>query len=388
MVTPPPEALLAAARSDSATSVIRLAAAIRGLIELPGWSPRIYSATDLERATGISHRVSWQLYRAAMSDEPLAEVRHMPRKQAFRKLCKAAGAAGASAGMLEESEQALDRFEATVETVAGDRETFAEMADAWCGLHQSSAAPQHLRQAHRANRQVWGISAKVSFMTYVALPAPHDWLMLRGFCSLRSARRAKWDVFVNSGHGIGDSTPLGFESGGGSGGSGVLGSYCRGPIPKLEQRKDGDRQIITAEFDVSGEVTPHTLVFGQRLPGVDRSSIRGRLHGSFPVDRRVVDLLAHRSLDPTLERDGVLWPSQSEYEPVNFIPHEVQTYPDASVVTGFRELSSYRDLLEESLGKSGFGLEEFSLYRASGEFLPVGAVLELELALGSDGGQR
>ena len=384
MVTPPPDSLLAAARADSARAAARLAAALRALVELPGWSPVVRTATDLKRATGISHRVSWQLHRVAMSEEPLAEARHMPRRAAFEKLCRAAEAAGAPSEALAEARAALAAFEKTVATVAGDRETFAEMVDGWSGKQHSDAALQNLRAAHRANRQVWGISAKVSFMTFVALPAPHDWFMLRGYCALRSARRAKWDVFVNAGHGIDGSSPLGIEAGEGTG---MLTSYCRGPIPRLEQRQDDDRQIVTAEFDVSGEVTPHTLVFGQRTPAVDRTSMRGRLHGGFPVERRVIDLLAHRSLEPSLERHGILWPNNTEFAPMNFIPHEVQQFPDASLVSGFRELSSYRDLLVESLGAAGFALEDFALVRATGEYLPAGSVLELKLGLGSEGGE-
>jgi len=384
MVTPP-DTLLAAARTDTARASARLAAGIRALVELPGWTPRIRTATDLKRATGTSHRISWQLHRVAMSEDPLAEARHMPRKAALEMLCKRAEAAGGGPEILAEARLAFADFETTVARVAGDRETLAEMVNGWSGKLHSDAAVQHLRKAHRANRQVWGISAKASFMTYVALPAPHDWIMLRGYCALRSARRGKWDVFVNMGHGVEGAESLGLESGDGSG---VIKRYCRGPIPRLGQRMDGERQIVTADFNVSGEVTPHTLVFGQRLPAVDRSEIRGRLHGGFPVERRVVDLLAHRSLEPVLERDGVLWPSRANFAPMSFIPHEVQVHPDASLVPGLRELSSYRDLLEEALGLAGFGLDELSLFRATGEYLPVGSVLELKLALGQEGGEQ
>lgn len=370
---------LAEARHAAVAVVGALASALGGLLRDTAWEAELRTVKDLQRVTGFSHRAAWQIHRVGHAEEALAEVRHMPKRPAFQRLCEAARAAGAAADALDEAERAFEAFQEFVRSVAGDRETFAVMAESWCGRADSETATPYLRQAFRANQHIWGIASKASFMTCIALPEP-DWVLLRGHCSLRSSRRNAWDVSVFRGQEAQSSRPLELVS---DPETRLVGKYCRGPLPELDHRVEGDYHITRATFDASGDLATHTLVFGERNPVEGRDNMRARLLSAFPMQRMMVDVLAHRSLGPRLAHHDfyasyyAAQASNSRRLPT--VPVQVIQRDNAVGSIAMRELSTYGDLLEESLGLFQRSLSEFALFRITCEYPPTGGILHLGL---------
>jgi hypothetical protein len=367
------------AKSDAMKAAGDLASATRALIEsFRGASP-IRSAKDLERTTGLSHRVAWEIFRVGMSEDPISEAAHMPKRAAFLRFCAAAQAGGASARQVSAARRALDAFEATVQSIAGDRETFTEMAAAWCGKPNSDSAARYLRQAYRANRHVWGVYAKASFMTIVALPGEARWTLLRGLCGLRSSRRGDWDVYGSRAAHQTGNTPLEIAA---QDGTNLVTKYCEGPIPELTGREQGDWHLVNAQFDVSGEIAPHTLVFGERVVRETERQLKGRLYAHFPVERLRVELITHHSLAASLASHDFYSGAVSGSRQLDAVPVDVAQRESLQGSSGFREMPSYTALLEEVVGLDGHTLDEFQQYRATCEYPPTGGVLELNLNLG------
>jgi len=367
---------LSSARQEITEAVNALALAIRTLIEDTCWKPPILSPTDLERRTSLSHKVAWQLYRVGTAEDPLTESENFPKRTAFTQFLRDATKAGVPGKHVKRAQSTFEAFDASVKRIAGDRDTLAEMVASWRGIRFSTAAAGHCRQAFRANKQIWGVSAKASFMSVIFPPDnEHESILIRGLCSLRSSRRSTWDIYGSSPGEGGEHNQFEIAA---SDGTNLISKYCRGPIPQLSGRTSGNWRVVAAEFEASGEVSPHTLVFGERLREQERR-LEGALMTSFPTERLQLDLICHRSYEPTLKQHSLFSGHVMGSQKMHSVPIEVTEQEGVLGGAGFREMSSYPDLLEEAILTTGHAARDYILFRAACLYPPTGVTLEMDL---------
>jgi len=378
---------VADAREGATQAVAGLVAALRETLDDRSWPRAIRSATDLASVSGINQKSAWMLYRTAHSSDALAEAGLLPKRGALRSLTDAASKCGVSKRRIKRTQDAYEEFDAVVRRIAGDRDTFSEMAASWSGQPASAASTAICRQAFRSNRLIWGLWTKVSFMTLIGLPPEPgaktaDEIMLRGLCSLSASRRGSWDLYGSLKQ-PGDVRASLACAGGAE--STLLTRYCSGLLPKLERRVEGNWSVVGAEFEASGEVAQQTLVFGeQMLQAPTSGTLWASLESNFPTESLQVDLIVHRARRPHFLRhflgagrghsDGDHGRRQISAVPIELIHH-------GNVQSGaaFSELPKYTALLDEVIRDVGHDPAEFELFRVSCKYPPTGVTLRIEV---------
>ncbi len=382
---------VADAREGATLAVASLVAALRETLDDRSWPRTIRSATDLASVTGINQKSAWMLYRTANSDDALAESGLLPKRGAVRSLLDAASKYGVSQRRVKRTLEAYEEFDAVVRRIAGDRDTFSEMAASWSGLPASPASAANCRQAFRSNRLIWGVWTKASFMTLIGLPrtpgtGTADEIMLRGLCSLSASRRGTWDLY---GRLIQTETARGALACAADDDSTLLPRYCSGLLPRLERRTVGGWNVVAANFEASGEVAQQTLVFGEVLLKTPLTeTLRGGLGNHFPTERLQVDLIVHRSRSPHFLRHhlGAGWGETSEdygQRQISSVPIQLTHRTDVNPPAAVPEFPGYSALVDEVIRDAGHDPAEFELFRVSCKYPPTGVTLRLEV--GFDG---
>ncbi|QDV07497.1 hypothetical protein Poly30_30230 [Planctomycetes bacterium Poly30] len=375
---------LDAARESATLAAAEFVDAVRAVLEDDHWPSQIGSAIDLERVVTLSHKGAWQIYRMGHAVEPLAELSNMPGSTTlgqFRRGAERHGVEEAALKRLTESHAALDR---RMKAIGGDRETFIEMVAEWRGMPASGAAAAHCRQAFRANRHVWGISAKASFATlwFVDSGARIEAIRLRGMHGLTAARRTVWDVYGSqdpdrhTSFALADN-PLEIHP--------LLPAYCRGVLPRLERRRSGGWTHVRAHFEAAGQIAQHSLVFGERVVRDDEPDEQDwfNLACSFPAEYLQVDVIAPIRWEPRMVQGGLYSVQAAERldpGPQKIHSAATEAFEQLPLRAACRSnaMADYPAMIASIAQGEQLDVASYTLFRLTCEYPPTGSGLRLD----------
>ncbi|MCH8824785.1 MAG: hypothetical protein IH984_14905 [Planctomycetes bacterium] len=166
---------------------------------IPG-AGEIKKAADLQRALRIRTTLAWQVYKFALSADPLAEGCNIPGVGALKRFLDEAVKHGVPTNCLDSCRSAISSFEELIETHAGSRTAFDSMIASLTADGSDQIDAQQKRAAFRANSHIWGVQAKTRLACYIYDVAANatdkmDVAVIRGLVDLRRLRSgASWTI--------------------------------------------------------------------------------------------------------------------------------------------------------------------------------------------------
>lgn len=269
--------------------------------------------TKVGRELGLDKTLAWKVVRF-MEDEDLAgAARHMPGSGGVEILLKAVRKKGIDAEQIDAVRQADRDLRSFMEQHAGDRRSFEAMLAS--GGRDERIESEERRAYYRAGSAIWGVRARVQFLTLALRPSETDDGMLDAVqvSGLLDFERLRPDVpwiirrlraSSDTGKGLQfEREPL--DPAGKTGPTvPLLPAYCSEPLPELQQFTGSNGwvydQIAPGPVGRSGALTCVTgEIYRAALPyrrSEDNTEARYTLTVRTPVEGVHFDLLLHRDL--------------------------------------------------------------------------------------------
>lgn len=365
--------------------------------------------TEVGRRLGLDKTLAWKLSRLIESADPAEAFRHMPGPGGVEIVLRAAGERKVNERVVERVRNAYRELQAFVAKYAGDRRTFEAM------LAGESPDPRNeldeRRAYFRSGSAIWGVRAKVQFLTLALKPSTTragylDVAQVSGLVNLeRLQPDVPWIVrrlraHSDSGKAVFPVTrvPLVAERAE-QGLPPLFDRYCSDPLPQL-------RQFERATGWVYDELVPGpvgragatTVILGERYIGAvpmvrseDNTTGEYALTVRTPVECVLFDLLLHRDLAHFgrpkravygLLEDGPLAGSLSakgDRRGQLMAPIAAADLGSAARVQTPR-LPMYPAMVEDALRLAGFeGLESFRGYRTEIDYPPFPCDVRMSL---------
>ena len=377
----------------------RLRAALMEVLQVAG---EIKRSRDVQDRLGLNVTLSWHLYRILNITENIIEIcPHIPSAGMMQKLLTAAAREGASKESMTALAEAHARFEAMVESYAGDREAFNAIASRLMGREaQAQIEVVHRQAAFECERHVWGLDLQLLVSGEIFGPLvpgqPDQSVMVslkRGLRRLSfdqnfaigkaSVKKAGVDQFEKHPH----TRPLNsaaFEKHG----INILPTFCSTLDVPLKQFQTGDT-IVTewvgeslgkpSSVDIAtGDININTTSDLEIRRGESIRYVRATTFG-IPTRQRFYDIVVHRptrgSLSATISRWG-----HSMDRPTQLYPLEAMGLPRlpchdrfALVGTGrdavyLADAPQYSKMVQYACDTMGWNLAEMDIYRVCFDF--------------------
>ena len=372
--------------------------------------------TELGRRLGLDKTLAWKISRLVESAEPADAFRHMPGAGGIEIVLRAAEERSVREDVVTRARVACRELREFVERSAGDRRTFEAML---AGESPDPRGEIDERRAYfRAGSAIWGVRAKMQFLTLALAPSASragylDVAQVSGLVDLeRLQRDVPWIVRrLRAQSDSGASTlsvqrvPLVPERAARKLPP-LFDSYCSHPLPELRQfeRPNGwvFDELVPGPVGKEGATT---VVLGERYIGalpMDRSADNAfgeyALTVRTPCECVLFDLLLHRDLAHYGKARRVVY-GLLEDAPMAGTPAargEVRSRlvaPDwardlgAPAVVQTRRMPSYASMVEDALGQAGFGgLDMFRGYRTEIEYPPFPSDMRMFLEISERSG--
>jgi hypothetical protein len=214
------------------------------LAELPSPVPR---AIDLERVTGLSKKLAWQVHALATADDVLAAGSRVPSSRSLDGAGEVLVRCGVGERTVEALREAGRRFEALVDRHAPDRASFDTMLAELTGESGSQDDTELKRSAFRANARIYGLHAETLLNAWVVRPGAKpntiDGVSVRGPIGLHRIRSGvAYEIsrhrFDETGGVVRDREPLVPDEGDSP--VSLLREFCSSPLPQIAQDHLGD----------------------------------------------------------------------------------------------------------------------------------------------------
>ncbi len=381
---------------DEASACLRAAqAALTDLLDdagLGGARP-----TQIGRTLGVDKTLAWKIARFVEEPDAVGAARHMPGSAGVEIVLKAAAARGVPDGRVDAVRDADERLRDFVRRHAGDRRSFEAMLAH--GGRDDRIESEERRALYRSGSAVWGVRARVQFLTLALRPsgrdpAAIDVLQLGGMAGFERLRAdIPWIIRrLTSRSDSGASTafarePLDPSGAGAAGGLPLVPRFCAEPLPEIRQFRAEDGTVY--DEIAPGPVGRHgalSFVTGEiyraAIPlawSADNTEGRYTLSVRTPVEAVVFDLLLHESLrhfgEPTVavhglleDRPGSAWAAGGT---VMHGPEPAQRLGAPPVLQTTR-ISGHAGVVGEALSMAGWEtIDAFRGYRAELEFPPA-----------------
>lgn len=288
-----------------------------GLHALLGTGPqRSLGGLEIERRYGLNRVVSHRISSALRRADPVASMHQLPGPEPLRRLLRAAEEGGADPLAVRAAAEAVDRFEALIRTVGGDRSGLDAIVSTWVPEARARFESEAKQMVFRGMRQLKGLAADVMLTTSLLHPSEDpqrlDLAVVQGYYGLRCLRpgsRHKLGVRSATAHAAGDpprtlaGIPVRDEPRGV-----LLDRYCRGSPAGLEAQGIGSDLVYTLSWgeDV-GMGAPRDVVLAtvhprgpRRWRSPDDARPRASLCNAINVPSRlyISDVLLHRDAYP------------------------------------------------------------------------------------------
>jgi hypothetical protein len=378
--------------------------ALRQLIRsIPGVTRR---PKDLEKTLGISASLAWQIHKFAHANDPLSEIRILPGPMAIKRFLDAASARGASASVIASVRAALDNVEHLIARHAENRREFKSLLS---GLTQDGAeAVDHKsrRAILEGQSHVLGYRADTNLCCFVSNPSREDPLKMDSMVirTITGIRRFREDVSIvvaearswyedGSAYGTGPRPLVDDPTGEGPG---LIPEFCTQPLPIV-------KRVITSKDTPSLIVQPRGLgvesaiicSVGCLWPRINRYRTAYDRHATSqsavrtPCKLLIHDLLVYRGLFEPLEPEVMIYTDHRGVDaaPVNrdcdrLPTHDRAVFMGAGIdVLKVDEIPYYQDLLRFALGRVGWKIDDFDVYRVRIEYplMPSSVFTQFEL---------
>lgn len=146
----------------------------------------------LQATLQLSQSVVSRLMSSVRQGDPLATLASIPGQEALRQMLRGASRAGAGPDCVARVQQAIENYEAFVDTQVGDRSTLDAVLSDWVHESRASFELRHKAAAFKAMSALRGVQADLVFTTGIlhpgAEPGRLDCLGLDGVLGCRRTR--------------------------------------------------------------------------------------------------------------------------------------------------------------------------------------------------------
>ncbi len=369
-------------------------------------------ASDIARRLDIDKTLAWKVARFIGDEDALSAYRHLPGVAGVELVIKAAKGVGAADDRVEAARAADKRLREFVASSAGDRQTFGVMVSANAGDQRTEM--EQWRAMFRAASAIWGVRARVQFLTLFIYPSVTkadslDVVQIGGLVDLERLRPdVPWIVRRLRASDDSGSTMYDLKrqpldpSGSRDGSAPLLPAYCSSPLPEL-------RQFVGSNGWLYDEIAPGpvgrkgavTCVIGEihraALPSAwSEDNTRGNYTVTVrtPTESAMFDIYLHRSLthfgEPETRVMGLLEerPSWGEAEHLATLrgPGPVRRLGSPPVVASTR-MRNYAKLIEDAVAQAELGgLDQFRGYRVELEHPPTPCEIAMTFPISPPGG--
>jgi hypothetical protein len=226
---------------------------------------------------GLDKATASRLLRALSSSDPLVTVQLIPGPEPLRAFADAARRHGASAAGVAKFSEAVDEFDETIRTEAGDRSSFDAILTAWLPEAREDFEIKRKQAVFKGISQLKGKVAATNLATALIHPSADgehlDVVWILGHLGLQRLRPGVMVNFtsrrVPTSHGPGTPTlsprrPMTLDGVEAQGIDGLLlPECCSTPLPQVRVEAAGDRVHYLLEGNAFGPRSSSDIVFAE-----------------------------------------------------------------------------------------------------------------------------
>ena len=386
-------------QTDLSRTVTRLQSSLRHLICSLGLDPD--RPQTVTHGLGIDKTLAWKLCRLTREDEPLAAVAYLPGRAGLDAALHAAARSGGDEADVRDALGAAEAVRLTVETHAGNRETFTRLAASMETEAGSSRLGASLRrQAFRANAAIWGVQARSRVAIQFVAPNAKDparvaIAIVSGLVDvLRLRPSVRWPISTFSSFGCeGVAEPLDPES---RADVPLLAAFSSPNLPPLRSMPIPSGTIVELVEGQLGRTGALTCLFGlvkrSFAPAAGAPGECGEYFSyvQTPSESALLELHVHRSLDFGLPPEFRLYSCLESVTPLD--PDESRRYllPTSESVSELKAgrqslatplLPRHAELADVAARRLGHALSDFRTFRVVLNHPPVPTIAAFRHAL-------
>jgi hypothetical protein len=355
--------------------------------------------TDLAKLCegfGIHRKLAWQLTKVAYGDDLLQSARFMPSPKGIEAWVRSAADRGVDTALLERVRDVSARFEALVETHAGNRSAMDLLIESCVSTPSEEIDARWRQRSFEGNSFIWG--AQVRTLLSVAVLGPsrgkRGWFDIAQVRSLVALRRTRPDTrwLINQAAVILDGqtprpptrTPLDDETAQETGGVPVIARFTSNPLPGFERRQVQmgmvNDEILPGKV---GQVGEQTIVIGEWIRDLapafatpDDKTAHFGMGVRTPAEVLIYDHLVHESLFHGVQRELCVFSELAS--PITFddedrlrVPEHVQSLGMGFSRAHTPDVPGYADLLRFVFDRCEWDASEFALYRVRMAYPPL-----------------
>lgn len=362
---------------------------------------------DLAKRLGLDKSLSWKLSQMAQSKEVAAILEQVPGSAAYTIFLRAADRAGADAELLLSAQQALASFDAAVHKHAGDRATLELVVDALSGKRRGKLETSR-KLAFRGNSGIWGVQARVRVQAGIVVPNAEDGSMLDtamvgGWVDFKRLRSdARWAIFRRAARKADPEQhrptqareePIDPKSDAGeAAGLSLLKEFCSPSMPEINALQEEHVTVYELGQSAVGNTGAFDCFFGTVVRKVGaRKPVAPERPGmigaqiSAPVETLLFDMLVHKDIalasTPAVQVYGQLIAGFSPKTNRDLLPldHPVEEMQGEQLADETPVLPKYGEVMEHVVGRLGFALGDFTVYRFTLEYPPFPSTVMMDI---------
>lgn len=361
---------------------------------------------EAARELGLNRGLAWKLSRMARSIDGSDVAHDVPGRQSMARFISVCEARGADAALIRSASEAVDAFEACVESCSGGRKTLAMLLANTGEINGAQDRERARRKLFDGACSVWGVQAQTRFVTVFLSPSEADPLLLdaahvTGYVGFRQLGSRPWPMSYEAIHDEdGKVQPLIKEpldpTGVGEGDLQLMREFCEPEVPEIDVQMHGDYKVFNLAAGPVGNRGLTTCVFGSRLRSIYRRDPDEPDSAGFmvllqtPVERVIFDYFIHESIEyeggvVTHLLDRLTFPHDNRLE--NFdaqsmsISERGYDLPRGIDGAATAHLPWYRRLLEFIEGRTGYSVSEFRGSRFEMTYPPISTTLSRRIEL-------
>ncbi len=364
--------------------------------------------TEIGRILGLDKTLAWKVSRFSDATDLLKAVKHIPGPSGVEIVLKAAQANGVTQDKINAVREANQAFRTFVRQNAGDRRSFEAMLAA--GGQDSTIELEERRAFYRSGSAIWGIRAKVQFLTLILQPSKTDpdridVLQLSGFLGFERLRsdvpwiiRRLWTSDTAGTKDTEFNREALYPQSAGENALPMIPEFCSDRIPEIHEFTGPDG-VLYDEI-APGPVGKHgalTCVSGELYRSAlpmhwtpENTFGRYELMLRTPVESVVFDVYTHESLtqfgdfDRSVyglleDRPGVGRGKSHNAPMMAGEPAQRLGPPPSAPITQCAKIRDYSKLIDSSLDRAGWDrISAFRGYRCELEYPATPACLTME----------
>lgn len=265
------------------------------------------------RLLGLSRQLTWRLARVVCAAEPEVVLGDMPGRLGLSRFVAACRKRGANEESVQAALDAAAALEHAIDALSGSRKSLSAFMANQGTRSTSLAQERERRKLFDGGSAVWGVQARVRFVSVFLVPSKDDASMMdaahvTGYVGFRRLRAIPWPMSyeaVRSGAG----SPVKFEKkaldpqGTDEGQRQLLYPFCEPQIPAINVVSNGDMKRFELAPGPVGNAGAATVVFGTYLTHLyprfrtgDRAAANFTVLLETPVERVIFDMFVHREI--------------------------------------------------------------------------------------------